>query len=95
MNYDLFPFIAQGIFLTSLYKTSRKILATKSSRDFSVPAQTLTLIGIYLLFLYANDLRITKGNWVLFYQNLINVVSNSFVYCIILRYRNGSKIPVR
>ena len=92
MNYGLFPFIAQGIFLTSLYKTSSKILRTKSSKDFSVPAQTLTLIGIYLLFFYANNLRITTGNWILFYQNLINVVSNTIAYSLILKYRHGPKI---
>ena len=92
MDYSICPYIAQGIFLTSLWKTCGKILRTKSSKDFSIPAQTLTLIGIYFLFGYSIMLLIDKGIQALFYQNLINVVSNSFVYCIILRYRYGKEI---
>ena len=95
MNYNWFPFVAQSIFLVSLISTCTKIIRTKSSRDFSIPAQTLTLTGIAFLFIYATHLMMTEGNVVLFAQNLVNLVTNSIAYSLVLKYRHGPKAPLR
>jgi uncharacterized protein with PQ loop repeat len=79
----------------SLISTCTKILRTKSSKDFSIPAQTLTLTGIAFLFIYATHLMITEGNKVLFAQNLINLVTNSISYILVLKYRHGPKDTLR
>jgi len=38
---------------------------------------------------------VTKGNTVLFAQNLINLITNIVAYGLVLRYRHGSTDPFR
>lgn len=89
IDFSILPYVAQGIFLISLVGTCRKILQTRSSKDFSIISQTLTLLGIGLLLIYTTKLMLDTKNSVLFVQNLLNFTSNTYAYCLILKYRNG------
>jgi uncharacterized protein with PQ loop repeat len=89
VDYSVFPFIGQGIFLTSLIITCVKIFRTKSSRDFSFPAVVWSTTGILALLIYANHLRVDAHQNVLFYTYSVNFASNLVYLWLVFRYRHG------